>query len=172
MTFLLRLYDRLLDALGMLAALLLAGAALLIAVEILLRGFSLGSLPWVIEAVEYTLLAVTFLAAPWVLRAGAHVRVDIVVENLRPRFRRIADAMANVIGLVVCAIIFYYGLKSAIGLYDSGTRIFKILVVKEWWLFALVPFSCSLMFIEFARRLIQGRSPPAETKIPTGEAGL
>ncbi len=172
MNFLLTLYDRLLDFLGMLAALLIGGAALLIAVEIVLRGFSVGSLPWVIEAVEYTLLAVTFLAAPWVLRAGAHVRVDIVVENLRPRLRRIADAMSNVIGILVCAIIFYYGLKSTIGLYESGTRIFKILVVKEWWLFSLVPFSCGLMIVEFARRLFQRRSPLADSRTPTGEAGL
>lgn len=150
------LFDRLLDVMGGIAAALLAAATLAITAEIVIRGLGIGSLPWVTEAVEYTLLGVTFLAAPWVLKKGAHVRVDIVVENMPPRAQRTADLAANLAGIVVCAVIFYYGLKSTIGLYETGTRIFRVMVVKEWLLFSLVPISCALMLIEFARRIVRG----------------
>lgn len=147
------LFDVLLEALGALSAILLAFVTLGITAEILTRGFGIGSLPWMIEAVEYSLLGVTFFGAPWILKRSAHVRVDILVENLRPARRMIAQVSADVVGLIVCAIFFYYGLTSTIRLFDLDTRIFKVLVVKEWWLFAVVTFSCALMFMEFLRRL-------------------
>ena len=148
-----RLYDALLEALGIVAALLLGFVALGITAEIAVRGADLGSLPWVIEIVEYSLLAVTFLAAPWVLRHSAHVSVDLLLEILGPRGRRLAALAANVIGLIVCSAIFYYGLRSTLDLYFADIRIFKIMTIREWWLFALVPVSSALMTIEFGRRL-------------------
>jgi TRAP-type C4-dicarboxylate transport system permease small subunit len=165
-------FDRMLDLMGGLAAVLLAVVTLVITANILIRGFNLGSLPWTDEVVKYSLLAVTFIAAPWVLRKSAHVRVDIVVENMPPGLQRHADLLANVIGLVVCAFIFYYGLKSTIELYDSGTKIYEVLTVKEWWLFAPVPVSSGLMLIEFARRIVQGRSSRDSDEKPGGEASF
>lgn len=150
-----RLFDAFLESMGALAAFLLALITVGITAEIFIRGFNLGSLPWIIEAVEYSLLGVTFLSAPWVLKRSAHVRVDIVVENLRPGARTLAQIAADIVGTAVCAVIFYYGLKSAIRLYELDTRIFKVMTIKEWWLFALIPFSCALMIVEFLRRIVR-----------------
>jgi TRAP-type C4-dicarboxylate transport system permease small subunit len=166
------LFDRLLDAMGGVAAGLLALATLAITAEILIRGLGLGSLPWAIEAVEYALLGVTFLAAPWVLWKGAHVRVDILVETMPPKAQRAADLLANLSGVVVCGVIFYYGLVSTIGLYNTDTRIFRVLVVKEWWLFSLIPFSCALMLIEFARRILRGSRQRNADDTPRSEANF
>lgn len=166
------LFDRLLSAMGGVSAGLLALGTLVITVEIFIRGLGIGSLPWAIEAVEYALLGVTFLAAPWVLWKGAHVRVDILVEIMPPKMQRAADLLANISGVVVCAVIFYYGLVSTIGLYNSDTRIFRVLVVKEWWLFSLVPFSCALMLIEFARRIFKGSRPRDADVTPGSEANF
>lgn len=165
-------FDRLLDLMGAICGVLLGFAAVAITAEILIRGFNLGSLPWVIEAVEYTLLTVTFLAAPWVLRKSAHVRVDIVVENMPPKVQRVLDLFANAVGIIVCGVIFYLGLKSTIDLYESDTRIFKVLTIKEWWLFSLLPVSCALMIAEFARRIVRGRRVPEDADPSLSEANF
>ncbi len=157
------------DALGMVAALLLALVTLGIAAEIVVRGAGLGSLPWMIELVEYSLLAVTFLAAPWVLKHSAHVSVDLLVEIVGPRGRRILALVANSAGLIVCAVIFYYGLRSTIELYAADTKIFKIMTIREWWLFALVPVSSALMAIEFGRRLYRRAAASGEGPAAPGE---
>ena len=153
------LFDLVLEAMGFVAAVLLGLVALGITAEILVRGFNLGSLPWMIEIVEYSLLAVTFLGAPWVLRLSAHVSVDIVVDYISPRSRRRAELAANLIGILVCGVIFYYGLKSTIELYNLDTKIYKIMTVKEWWLFALVTVSCAMMLVEFVRRFVRRGEP-------------
>lgn len=151
-----RHFDSLLNLMGAASAVLLALITVGITAEIFVRGLGVGSLPWIIEAVEYALLGVTFLSAPWVLKQSAHVRVDIVVENLGPRMQKVALVLGNAIGVVVCAVILYFGLKSTIRLYDLETRIFKVMIVKEWWLFALIPLSCALMIVEFLRRMFRG----------------
>ncbi|MXY42406.1 MAG: TRAP transporter small permease [Rhodospirillaceae bacterium] len=167
-----KVYDTLLEALGMIAALLLAFVVLGITAEIVVRGTGLGSLPWMIEIVEYSLLAVTFLAAPWVLKHSAHVSVDLLVEIVGPRGRRILALVANSAGLIVCAVIFYYGLRSTIELYAADTKIFKIMTIREWWLFALVPVSGALMAIEFGCRLFRWAAAageePAARPVDTG----
>jgi TRAP-type C4-dicarboxylate transport system permease small subunit len=166
------LFDLVLEAMGFVAAVLLGLMALGITAEILVRGFNLGSLPWMIEIVEYSLLAVTFLGAPWVLRLSAHVSVDIVVEYISPRSRRRAELAANAIGILVCGVIFYYGLKSTIELYNLDTKIYKIMTVKEWWLFALVPVSCAMMLVEFVRRFVRRGEPQDDEASDNPEASL
>lgn len=158
----LKCFDFVVEALGFVSALLLGVVAVGITAEILVRGFNLGSLPWMIEIVEYSLLVVTFFGAPWVLKHSAHVRVDIVVESLSPRYQRLAELAANLIGIAVCAVIFYYGLLLTIDLHGRDTKIYKIMTVKEWWLFALVPVSCAVMFVEFIRRIAR-RDPASHT---------
>ncbi len=167
-----RLLDRLVDFFGSVAAALLALIALGICAEILIRGFDIGSIVWMIEVVEYGLLAVTFLGAPWVLKQSAHVRVDVVLDAVSPRRRRDLEMVGNVTGAIVCVVLFVYGLRSTIELYALDTKIFKILTVREWWLFAVVPLSCLLMTIEFVRRIrrqIVGQEGGEDDAAPTGD---
>ena len=84
-----RLFDALLESMGALAAFLLALITVGITAEIFIRGFNLGSLPWIIEAVEYSLLGVTFLSAPWVLTfPGIAIFLTVLAFNLLGDGRR------------------------------------------------------------------------------------
>ncbi len=172
MAFFLKLFDFILEVMGILSAVLLGLVALGITTDIIVRGFNISSLPWMIELVEYALVAVTFLGAPWVLKHSAHVSVDIVVENLPPGLRRAVEHTANVIGIGVCGVIFYYGLKSTIELYRLDTKIFRILTIKEWWLFALVPVSCAAMILEFVRRIFRVRLSTAAAAPDISDGGF
>ena len=87
-------YERLLLAGAWAAALLIGAMALLIAGDVGLRTAGWGSLPWSVEVAEYILFGATFLAAPWVLREGGHVRVDVLVRLL-PALSVLENVMAG-----------------------------------------------------------------------------
>src|SRR5215203_4539548 len=56
---------------------------MVIGADVLLRNIGVGGLPWSAEISEDVIYLVTLLAAPWLLRQGQHIRVDIVLRALR-----------------------------------------------------------------------------------------
>jgi TRAP-type C4-dicarboxylate transport system permease small subunit len=166
-----RLYDRLIDATGMIAGVCILAMAVAITVDVLMRHFGFGTLGWVVEVSEYDLFVVTMLGAPWVLRKGGHVRVDLVVSALTGSARRAAELAAEVIGLLFAAALGIFGLLGTIDSYQSGDKIFKTLTLDEWWLLALVPFCGLLLSVEFCRRIyrqVRGRGLEADRQSMAG----
>src|SRR5262249_10473698 len=77
-------YGRLLEGLGLVACALIFGMTLMICADVLLRNVrlvpGLAGLEWSNEISEAMLYLVTMLTAPWLLRRGQHIRVDIVLR--------------------------------------------------------------------------------------------
>jgi len=154
-------YHRFLAGLGLLAGVSLGLIALTVTLDVGLRNLGWGNLPWLIEVAEYTLFVSTFLAAPWVLSLGAHVRVDVLVSAL-PRDAAVAvDFLVDGIGLAIALVLLYFGFSAAADAHRIGSLIFKELVVPEWWLLSAIPVSAALLAIEFVFRIAdRGGSPP------------
>jgi len=141
-------YDRLLQGLAALAAVLLGASALAITVDVVGRNVGVGTLPWILEVSEYVLPLATFLVAPWLLRRNEHVRLDILLRAW-PRLGHVS----NVIGLAVSAVLVLYGVRTILNSADQGAMVFKSVVFPEWWLYAPVPLCFGLLAVEFVRRL-------------------
>jgi TRAP-type C4-dicarboxylate transport system permease small subunit len=151
-------FDRLTGAMAVLAGLVLAGACLLIVADVILRNAGVGrGIPGVIEAVEYGLYLATLLGAPWALRLGAHVTVEIGLEAMPPPVRRRAVGLVDVIGLVVCLAVAWGGFVAASRAYAAGRFVFKTFTFPEWWLLAPLPAAFVLLAAEFALRLFGWR---------------
>ena len=157
-----RAWDALVTALGLLAGALFGLMALAIGVDVALRNLGAGGAGWLIEAIEYGLLVATMLAAPWVLREGAHVSVDVLVAQLPGRWGDAARRLSAVLGLAVCAGVAWYGARATAQAMARDSLVFKSLVFPEWWILALVPVGMALMGVEFARQAWHGgvRPPP------------
>jgi TRAP-type transport system small permease protein len=151
-----RFYERLMQACGVAAALTIGVLALLVTGDVIARNTGLGSFPWVVEVSEYSLPLATFLAAPWLLFRNEHVRLDMLVTSLPRPIARQIDRLADLIGLFVCAVFFFYGLKVIADSQRLGSVVIKTLVFPEWWLFVPVPFCFGLLAIEFVRRMVTG----------------
>ena len=150
------LYRRLLAVLAGLAGLIFGLTAVLITVNVVLRaGFS-SSIFGLFEAIEFGLLAATFLAAPWVLARNAHVTVDIGLMLLPDRPRRVVAGLTNLLGAALCAIFVYYSLTAAIASAARGSMIRTSFVIPEWWVLSVVPFAMTLMMLEFLLRTRRG----------------
>lgn len=93
--------DALSRACGYAAAGLVLGIAALILAEIFCRTVLNVSLSFAWEYSAYALAMAIFLAAPFTLRTGGHVRVLLLSQSLSPRAARRLDAVATAGGTVV-----------------------------------------------------------------------
>jgi TRAP-type transport system small permease protein len=135
------------------AALLLGAMALLVTLDVVARNVGLGTIAWVNEVSEYSLPVATLLIAPWLLHRNEHVRLDIVLHLLPKGLARWLERGVDLVGIAICAVFIWYGVKLILDSAHIGSMVVKTLAIAEWWQYALVPVSFSLLAIEFARRL-------------------
>ena len=109
MTRLSQTFGRLFDILAALAALTLLAMVLLVTADIVLRNVANVGFPWANEVTEYALYITTLLTAPWLLRRGQHVRIDLVLTLVPARLAWLMEILADAIGFVVCAVMVRYG---------------------------------------------------------------
>lgn len=148
-----RAYNRILDLFGVITGILAHVIAFSVTIDVVLRVLNVGEIAWTLDVAEYALYFMTFLGAPWALREGAHVRIDLVVSVLPSRTALLAEKVANIIGFVASAILIYYGGKVTVASYVAGSMIYKELVFPEWWLLPIIPVSALLICIEFMIRM-------------------
>ena len=107
-------FGRLLEALAMLAALTLLAMVIMVTADIVLRNLTRSGFPWANEVSEYALYVITLLTAPWLLRRGQHVRIDLVLTLMPPRVAWLMEAIADVLGFAVCLLMMRYGIKMTV----------------------------------------------------------
>jgi TRAP-type C4-dicarboxylate transport system permease small subunit len=146
-------FGRLFDALAVLAALILLVMVVVVTADILLRNMTRTGFPWANEVSEYALYGMTLLTAPWLLRRGQHVRIDLVLSMVPGRVAWLMEAAGDVIGFLVCVVMVRYGYHMAADSFRLGSLTIKNLVFAEWWLLAPLPIAFALVAIEFVFRL-------------------
>jgi TRAP-type C4-dicarboxylate transport system permease small subunit len=146
-------YGRLLDALLLLACLLLLIMTGLIGADVILRNVGLGGIPPSNELSEDIIYLVTLLAAPALLRQGQHIRVDIVLRIFPARIGWLLEWVGDVLGLICCLYFVWYGARVAAASFTSGALSIKTLILPEWWLLAPMPLAFVLLAVEFLFRM-------------------
>ena len=157
-----------LSGLGLLAGGAIALLAVLITLDVLLRNIGVASFPWLLEVSEYVIYFATLLAAPWVLRQGAHVRVDLLLLVLRPAWSRALAVIGDLLGLAVSAVLGWHGLRVTQDSFLRGDVLFKELVIPEWPILAAIPLAGLLLSIEFIRRLRALTREPSDDALREG----
>jgi TRAP-type transport system small permease protein len=148
-----KFYLGLLQAFAYVAAIIVGLMALAVTFDVVARNLGWGNTGWVVELTEYSLPVATLLVAPYLLYHNQHVRLDVVLTMLPKRGAVVLERGADVVGMMICAVFIWYSAKL---IYDSarlGSMVVKTLSIPEWWQYALIPVSFTLLAIEFARRL-------------------
>ena len=146
-----------------LAGLSLAGCAVLflmmlvICADVFLRNVRIvpGMLgvPWANEVTEYALYLITMLTAPWLLRRGLHIRVDVLLRVIPRRLAWYCEWAVDLIAFGCCAVIAFYGVKAVLSSHAIGGMVVKVLSVPEWWLLAPLPATFALLAVEVLFRM-------------------
>ncbi len=168
-------YGRLLEAFALVACALVFGMMLMICADVLLRNVrlipSVAGLEWSNEISEGALYLVTMLTAPWLLRRGQHIRVDIVLRAVPKQVGWIFEWAVDVLGFACCLFIAYYGTRAAVASFKAGSVSIKTLVTPEWWLLSVLPVAFLALSLEMLfrmRRLALGPRAPRDDAVSTG----
>ena len=168
-------YGRLLEVLAVAACALIFGMTLMICADVLLRNVRLipgvAGLAWSNEISEAMLYLVTLLTAPWLLRRGQHIRVDIVLRAVPKRLGWTFEWMVDLLGLGCCLLIAWYGARAALASFKAGSMSIKTLITPEWWLLSVLPVAFAALSLEMLfrmRRLARGPRAPRDDAVSTG----
>ena len=146
-------FGRLFDALAIIAALILLAMVVTVTADIVLRNTVRGGgISWANEVSEYSLYLMTLLTAPWLLRRGQHVRLDIILTLVPARVAWLMEAVGDLLGFAVSVVLVRYGFAMTYDSWRLGAITIKNLVFPEWWLLAPLPLTFALIAVEFVFR--------------------
>ena len=152
-------YGRLLARLALVGCAILLAMMFIIVADVALRNLAIPGLPrglaWSNEISELMLYLLTMCVAPWLLRQGQHIRVDILLQALPARLAWTFEWIGDLIGLACCVVIAWYGAQAAWSSYASGAVNIKTLVTPEWWALAPLPLVFVLLAIEMVFRMFR-----------------
>lgn len=150
-------YGRFISALALFGCLLLLAMMLIIVTDVALRNFAFSGGPqglgWSNEVSEFLLYLITLSVAPWLLRQGQHIRVDILLQAIPKKLAWTLEWMGDLLGLVCCLVMSLYGTQATWASYSANSLSIKTLVTPEWWSLAPLPAVFTLLSIEMIFRM-------------------
>lgn len=168
-------YGRLLEGLALAACALIFAMMLMICVDVFLRNVrivpGMVGLEWANEISEGMLYLIALLTAPWLMRKGQHVRVDVLLRVVPARLGWTLEWVVDALAMACCAVITYYGVRAALGSWQAGSLSIKTLVTPEWWLLSVLPLAFLALTLEMSfrmRRLWLAPRAPRDDAVSTG----
>lgn len=156
-----------------------AGAALLV-MTFVLFGNSLARFLFGVSFVGGEELArvltiwLTFLAAYLVVRANAHVAIDILLRVVSERGYRIVTAVSSIVGAATTGYITWYGVILCDRIW-SGGQMSSVLPMLKVVFYLPIPIGCGLMCMGFLINAVSAMTGhlkrPAELTVAPAAAG-
>jgi TRAP-type C4-dicarboxylate transport system permease small subunit len=163
---------RLCVALVALACVLLFGMMSVICADVLLRNVAVSGMPrgfaLASDLSESAIYLMTLLSAPYLLRSGRHIRIDLLLHMLPLRIGWLMELVAAGAMFFCCVVMVWYGFVVTGRSAGSDAMLIKTVVYPEWWI--LVPLPCvfallSLEAIFRLRNLLNGPRQPRDEQV-------
>jgi len=135
-------------ALAIIAAGLLLAATLIITLMVVLRGAGVQT-SWELELSIELMVAAIFLASPYTLATGGHVKMDLLEAILPERINRKLAFMAKVAGCLVCLYLGWEGLLMAQQAFVTGERSLGSWQPLAWPRYATVPIGMFMTALQY-----------------------
>jgi len=145
-------FDRFLGILVYVASAILSFILFAVCWDVIARAIAGSPLPWVLEFTEYSLLYITFLCSPWVLKNEGHVNSDLLLIALRKDKRAFLNCVTSIIGAAICTVITYFGLIVSLEKLESGSFQPTAMMPPDFPLFIIIPTGFFLLLVQFIRR--------------------
>jgi len=151
----LRVFDFIINAGAVLAALLLVVTMLATTVKVFFRYGLHASLIGVDQLSGTMLLYIAFLGAAWVLRRDEHVIIDLLLSHVGPRPRWFLTVTSGFLGAAVCLVVAAFGTLEVVGSIERGVRIPAEIEMPRAVNLVVIPFGFLCMGLQFLRRAFE-----------------
>ena len=132
-------------------ACLLAFMISVMTVQVILRYVFSLSLPWAEEAVRFSLIWMSLLAAAVVAWRQGHMKVDIFLIRMNPFIQRFCRMGVLICGLIFCSVLL---IKSSAYLDIVRITTAPALQITLDWIYVALPISATLMIVALLRHLL------------------
>ena len=166
MRVLTRTYDVVLHAMAIVAAAALAWLMVSVIVSVAMRNAGLQPFAWLFTSAEYSLLYMTMLGAPWLVRERGHVHIELVTAALAPGVRAWVSRGVALLCVLTSATLAWYGLELFLTNLERNDVDVRAYYFPRALLTVAFPLSFGFMAIEFARFVV------GEELMHSGEAGI
>ena len=153
--------DRVYQFSGVMAAACLAAIAGFVVIPV--TGRLLGVLvPGADDLAGYALMGSTFLGLASTLRAGAHIRVTLLLNSAPAERKRVLELWSLGVGAVIGAYVTWYVIEMALDAWRFGERSTGNLPVPLWMpqsIMALGLLVLTIAFVDDFVRVLRGEPP-------------
>ncbi|AOW15523.1 C4-dicarboxylate ABC transporter substrate-binding protein [Hydrogenophaga crassostreae] len=136
-------------ALGVVAALMILVSIGVVCQMVFVRAVLGESSIWQTEFVMYSLVAATFIGAPYILLTRGHVAVDVLPLMVRPPARRALHLLGSLIALAFCGLFLYASIPWWWDAYQNGHTTSSIWRARLWIPYLAVPVGLGLLCLQY-----------------------
>lgn len=147
-------FNRILSFTEMLSVLLMLLLAVFIFAQAFCRYVLSIHIPGLFDVSIYSLILFTFLSGAYILRAGAHISVDLISTHLPERSRLGLELASGVAGLSFSAAMIWFSMKWARLSFSSGVMTISETPIPKWVLISSISLGFLLVGIQIFRELI------------------
>jgi TRAP-type C4-dicarboxylate transport system permease small subunit len=148
---------------GLVAALLIGAAVLVICDMVIERYiFNLTTI-WQIDVVTYTIVGATFVGSAYVLMTRGHVNVEILPLHVGPRTRYWLALSTALLALAFCIVLWVLCTQYWYQAYSAGWRSDTVWRARLWIPFLSMPIGLGLLVLQYIAEilsLVSGRAHP------------
>lgn len=154
---------------GLLAGLFLILIAVTILAQILFRQFG-GMVPSADDFAGFSMAASAFLGLAHTLRAGAHIRVSLLLGFLPPQPRRLAEIFCLLVAIGLVGFFTWHSIGMTIESWQFDDRAPGLVPTPLWIPQTAMSFGLAVLWIAFVddlARVVRGDLPSYETATET-----
>ena len=138
---------------AVISLLLLAAAILVVSQMVVFRYFLKASTYWQTDFVTFSLVAMTFLASPYVLMEKGHVGVDILQMAAKRPWAQVMQSLAGLIGLAFAAMLAWSGWVYFEEAWSYGWTTDTVWALPLWIPLLPLPVGIGLMALQYVAEL-------------------
>ena len=150
-------------ACGIFAAALTAAAVVIVCQMVFIRYVLNENTIWQTDFVTYSLIAATFIGAPYVLLTKGHVNVDVVPIYVGERARYWLAICAMIVSLGFCLLMTVLTCQFWYEAYEGGWVSDTMWRARLWIPYAAMPVGLALLSLQYIAemmKLVSGRELP------------
>jgi TRAP-type C4-dicarboxylate transport system permease small subunit len=148
---------------GVIATALILISALVVCQMIFVRSILNESSIWQTEFVTFSLIAATFIGAPYILMTRGHVNVDLLPLMLPQRWRMVLAFGASFIALAFCLVLFVNSIDWWYEAWITDKHTSTLWRARLWIAYLPVPIGMGLLCLQYIvdiMALATGRDMP------------
>ncbi|MDD9718299.1 TRAP transporter small permease subunit [Dinoroseobacter sp. PD6] len=161
-----RTYDFMILAMAVLAGAGLVWLMVSVIASVAMRNLGMQPFAWLFTSAEYSILYLTMLGAPWLVREKGHVHIELVTAALPEGLRQVVSRFVALLCVLVCVVLAWKGVELCLRNLERNDFDVRAYFYPRWLLTISFPIAFGFMAVEFAR-FVFGREI-----LHSGEAGI